>query len=472
MLGLTKTERNLLWREVIDAVESYIAQVETLPVCPPLDPAALRRMLSTFDFEVPMAPAEAVRVAAQNLCEHQLHSPHPSYFGLFNPKPTAMGIAADTLVAAFNPQLAAWSHSPFAAEVERHLVQVFGTRFGFPEECVDGTFCTAGAEANHTGVLAALTQCIPSFEARGVVAAEKRPSLYVSSESHHSFVKAARACGIGTESVRTIPVDDQLAMRLDVLEEQLEQDQTAGFRPFLLVGTAGTTGAGAVDPLPELARVAKREGAWFHVDAAWGGAAVLVPELRPLLAGCEEADSITFDAHKWLSVPMGAGIFLTRHPDILTRAFGTGNTYMPRDASGLDIVDPYSHSIQWSRRFAGLKVFLSLLVAGWSGYEAALRHQAAMGDLLRDQLRANCWRIVNRTRLPVVCFVDEARDDEEYLRAIVTRVLRSGKAWISSARIGGRPALRACITNYDTRPEHVEGLVTLLNEARSAVTGV
>jgi len=426
-------------------------------------------MLSRFDFDVPMSPREAVRVAAQNLSGNQVHSPHPSYFGLFNPKPTAMGIAADTLVAAFNPQLAAWSHSPCAAEVERHLVRVFGKRFGFPDDSVDGTFCTGGAEANHTGVLTALAHCIPSFESHGVLAAEKRPTLYVSSESHHSFVKAARACGIGTQSVRTIPADDQLAMRLDALQKQLEQDRAAGLLPFLLVGTAGTTGAGAVDPLPELARISRREGAWFHVDAAWGGAAVLVPELKELLAGCEQADSITFDAHKWLSVPMGAGMFLTRHTNILTRTFGTGNTYMPRDASGLDVVDPYSHSIQWSRRFTGLKVFLSLLVAGWSGYETALRHQAAMGDLLRDQLRANCWRIVNRSRLPVVCFVDQARDDEEYLRTIVTRVLRSGKAWISSARIGGKPVLRACITNYDTQAEHVESLVRVLNEARSGL---
>src|SRR5207249_952234 len=143
------------------------------------------------------------------------------------------------------------------------------------------------------------------------------------------------------------------------------------------------TSAGAIDPIPDLAGIAEREGLWYHVDAAWGGAAALLPELRPRLAGIERADSITFDALKWLSVPMGAGIFLTRHPSILERTFGTGTSYMPRDAAGLDVVDPYSHSMQWSRRFIGLKVYLSLLVAGWDGYAAAIRHQVAMGDRLR-----------------------------------------------------------------------------------------
>lgn len=469
VLGLPKAEREVLWQKTIEAVEKYLEHTGSLRVSPHLDPAGLRDELSRFDFKAPLPPCEAIDIVARNLSANQVHSPHPAYFGLFNPKPTSVGIAADALVAAFNPQLAAWSHSPFAAEVERHLVRTFGARFGFPLECADGTFCSGGAEANHTAVLTALADHFPKFESEGIVATDKRPVLYLSSESHHSFVKAARACGLGTRSVRTIAVDESLRMDLEALESQLKQDRAAGSAPFLLVGTAGTTGAGIVDPLPALAEFARREGLWFHVDAAWGGASVLVPELRPLLAGCELADSITFDAHKWLSVPMGAGMFLTRHPDILTRTFGTGNTYMPREAAGLDVVDPYSHSMQWSRRFTGLKVFLSLLVAGWPGYEEALRHQVTMGNLLRQRLSQEGWQAVNRTVLPVVCFVDSGREDEPYLQSILARVLATGKAWISGAKVGGRPVLRACITNYDTQPDHIEGLVRVLAEARDAV---
>src|SRR5262249_46635935 len=162
------------------------------------------------------------------------------------------------------------------------------------------------------------------------------------------------------------------------------------------VATAGTTSAGAIDPVGDLAEIASREGIWFHVDAAWGGAAALVPELRPALGGIEKADSITFDAHKWLSAPMGAGLYLTRHSNVLPRAFGVATDYMPRDAADLEVVDPFMHSMQWSRRFIGLKVFMALLVAGWEGYAEAIRRQVAMGDRLRERLQASGWGVVNR----------------------------------------------------------------------------
>ena len=186
-----------------------------------------------------------------------------------------------------------------------------------------------------------------------------------------------------------------------------------------------------------------------------------------MLAGIERADSITFDAHKWLSVPMGAGIFLTRHRGALDRTFRVANAYMPREAEGLDIADPYASSMQWSRRFIGLKVFLSLMVAGWGGYAAAIRHQTAMGDLLRRRLKEHGWRVVNETPLPTVCF-DAPELHSEALREIATSVVESGEAWISTTQVGaGRTVLRACITNHRTQPADVEALVVSLDRARA-----
>ena len=233
----------------------------------------------------------------------------------------------------------------------------------------------------------------------------------------------------------------------------------------MIVGTAGTTNAGIVDPLTELAAVAAREKLWLHVDAAWGGAAALVPELKPLLNGIEQADSITFDAHKWLSVPMGAGMYLTRHKDILKRTFYTPTQYMPREAAALNVPDPHLYTMQWSRRFTGLKLFLSLLAAGWDGYEDALRHQTAMGDLLRRRLRESDWTIDNDTPLPVVCFSSAEVDPHE----IAMRVVGSGDAWISTTLLRGKPVLRACITNYRTEPQDIEALLSALEQARDAV---
>lgn len=470
-LDLDPALRSGLWHRLAETIERYAAEVDGLPVAPALDTDALRGLLKPFDFESPVAPEAALDFAAEGLTRHQVHTPHARYFGLFNPAPTAMGVAADALVAAFNPQIAAWSHNPFAAEVEAHLCRAFGVRFGWQAAQVDGTFCSGGAEANHSALLVALVAAFPEFPEGGARALLAQPVFYVSQEAHHSFAKAARLCGLGAPACRSVPADAQLRLDLGALEDRLRRDRADGLAPFMVVATAGTTSAGAIDPLPELAALARREQLWLHADAAWGGAAALVPELRGLLAGLEQSDSITFDAHKWLSVPMGAGLFLTRHAGLLTRTFATRADYMPKDAAGLAVTDPFMHSMQWSRRFIGLKLFLSLAVAGWQGYAGALQRMAQVGDHLRERLAAQGWPVVNQTRLPIACFVDGRSPQgrsAEHLHEVAQRVVGSGRAWISTVLLGGeRPALRACITNYRTSEADVDALVEALDQARA-----
>jgi glutamate/tyrosine decarboxylase-like PLP-dependent enzyme len=189
-----------------------------------------------------------------------------------------------------------------------------------------------------------------------------------------------------------------------------------------------------------------------------------VPELRAALGDVGRSDSVTLDAHKWLSVPMGAGMFVTRHADALPNAFAITAAYVPPRGAD-DVVDPYAQSMQWSRRFIGLKLFLTLAVAGWDGYAAALRHQTAIGDLLRAELTRAGWRLANDTPLPVVCFDDPNGADVD---VIARTVAESGRAWISATRIGdGRPVLRACITSYRATAEDVAVLVEALERARS-----
>ncbi|HET8643912.1 MAG TPA: aminotransferase class V-fold PLP-dependent enzyme, partial [Vicinamibacteria bacterium] len=277
MLLLDQGTRAALWDRLVATIEDHLQGVGALPVAPRLDPAALRADLGRLTFETPLPALEALDVAIAGLRQHQVHTPHPRYFGLFNPAPGTMGIAADALVAAFNPQIAAWSHSPFAAEVERHLVRAFGGRLGYAE--ADGVFCSGGAEANHTALLAALTAAFPRFGEGGARALEAQPLLYVSSEAHHSFLKAARLSGLGTAAVREVAVDSAFRMDAGALRARIAEDRRAGHVPFLVVATAGTTSAGAIDPLAETAAVAEAERMWLHVDAAWGGAAVLTPVL-------------------------------------------------------------------------------------------------------------------------------------------------------------------------------------------------
>jgi glutamate/tyrosine decarboxylase-like PLP-dependent enzyme len=473
-LMLDANTRGELWQRLVEAIESYLNGVGEARVAPALDLDAIRGALAPFDFEQPVAPLEAFDFAVESLWRWQVHTPHPRYFGLFNPAPTTMGIAGDALVAAFNPQLAAWSHSPMAAEIEQHLIRALGERFGFDPARMEGTFTSGGAEANHTALLTALTRAFPEIGRRGMLAVRSQPVLYVSPEAHHSFLKAARLSGLGTEAVREVRVDSSLRMSPEDLVARIEEDRAAGSSPFLVVATVGSTSAGAIDPVEELAQVADEAGLWLHVDAAWGGGAALVPELRPVLAGAARADSITFDAHKWLSVPMGAGMYFTRHVGILERTFRVVTGYMPRDGAVLPVADPYAHSMQWSRRFIGLKLFLSLAVAGWAGYEEAIRRQAAMGDRLRERLRAEGWAVVNDTPLPVVCFVDSGREGRSasFLEAVAADVVASGEAWLSTVALGeGGPALRACVTNYRTGPEDVDALVAALGRARARQAG-
>ena len=469
-LLLNTDRRRDLWQQVAAILEDYLEQLPDLPVSPPLDPEAMRRRLAKFDFADPMAPDELVRFTAEQLSTGQVHVGHPGYFGLFNPAPSALGIAADTLVAGFNPQLAAWSHSPFAVEVERHLVRALGSRFGYPDDAVDGTFCAGGMEANHTSVLTALTHAFSDFARDGVRGLPGAPVLYVSAEAHDSFQKAARLTGLGHAAAVAIPTDAGLRMDTDALKEQIARDRSAGREPFMVVATMGTTSAGILDPADAIADIAASEGLWFHADAAWGGAVALVPELRELLRGVERSDSLTLDAHKWLSVPMGAGIYLTRRPGILEKTFRVGQSYMPSDARHLDIVDPYAASMQWSRRFTGLKLFMSLAAAGWDGYRDNIRRMSGLGDELRALLGERGWQVVCPTSLPVVCFVDEQHprgQDADYLQAIASQVVSSGKAWISTPVIGnGRTVLRACISSHRTSSADMERLMDTLDEAR------
>lgn len=470
-LLLDRQERLELWRSLVETIEKYIEGIREIPVAAEPTPEAARSLVKRFDFSRPLAPEEAIRMAADALSRTQVHTPHPRYFGLFNPTPTTVGIAADALVAAFNPQLAAWKHNPFAVEAERHLIRELGSRFGYDAETSDGVMTSGGSEANHTSLLAALTHAFPTLHRDGLCGLGAQPVFYVSAESHHSFHKAARLCGLGDSALREIPVDGDLRMEPAALESTIRDDREKGLAPFLVVGTVGTTSAGAIDPLREIGEIAARENLWFHADAAWGGAAALVPELRPLLVGIERADSITLDAHKWLSAPMGAGIFLSQHSEILHKAFHISASYVPPQAAGIETADFYESSMQWSRRFIGLKVFLSLAVVGWDGYAEVLRQTTAMGVELRRGLDANDWEVVNSTPLPICCFQDRSSQQGRsaaHLEAIAQGVITSGKAWISTTRLRSAvPVLRACITSYRTNGEDLRILISALNEARA-----
>ncbi|MFN8570546.1 MAG: aminotransferase class V-fold PLP-dependent enzyme [Gemmatimonadaceae bacterium] len=448
-------------------IDRVYDRVRDLPVTPAVTvPELRRRVEQAFDFERERTTIDVFDEAVGLLRDYSLQVTHPRYFGLFNPAVLPSTIIADAIVALYNTQAGGWSHGPAANEMERVVLQHLAAALGFAPGTTSAHFTSGGNEANHTAVIAALAHTFPEWSERGVRAIEGTPVVYVSSESHHSFLKVLRAAGLGTDALRAIPADDRFRLQAAPVAAAIERDLGLGHRPMMVVATAGTTGAGAIDPIEDLAQVARRFGLWFHVDAAWGGAAALIPRLRPLLRGVEQADSVTWDAHKWLNVPLGAGMFFTRHESALARAFGVDTGYIPPTEAGA--VDLYKYSMQWSRRFIGLKLLFVLAEHGREGLATLLDGQARMGDRLRAQLQATGWTVTNDTPLPLVCFTHaDIGRDRAATSAFVSKVLARGRVWVSEVNLPGQGwVLRACITSFRVNAGDLDVLVSELEVVR------
>jgi aromatic-L-amino-acid/L-tryptophan decarboxylase len=449
-------------RQVARRFESWNASVRERPVTPRLSEAELAARVTSYDFERPRELSELVEEAADLLEQGSLHATHPRYFGLFVPGVTGAGVAADALAAVYNPQLGSWWHGPAAAHIERRALEFFRDRIGLPASS-SATFTTGGSEANLTGVLAALAAAFPRHGEDGLAGA--RPTLYLSDQAHDSFVKIARTVGLGTRAVRRVASDARQRMGVPALADAIARDRDEGCAPFLVVATVGTTATGAIDPLAAIADLCARERLWLHADAAWGGIALLSDALRGHAAGLERADSVTWDAHKTLPVPMGAGMFFVRDRRFTERVFAVRTAYVPDAQDGA--LDAYQQTLQWSRRFIGLKVFLTLAALGREGVERMVDRQAAMADLLRSELAADGWTIANDSPLPLVCFRDGDAPPER-TTALVESVVAEGAVWISEVRLpDGRRWLRACITHAEAGPADVRALVEALCRARS-----
>lgn len=426
----------------------------------PLTPVTSRlreRVAASFDPDVVISLDEALTRAHTLLRDGITHSTHPRHMGLFIPTTDLASVVADALVAHFNPQLSVRAAAPAAVEMEHHTLAAFAQRLGFDPATTAMHFTTGGAEANHSALVCALARAVPTYPREGLCA--HRVAVYASEASHASITKAAQVTGVGAANVRRIAVDRRGRMRVDALEAAFGDDHTRGIVPVMVVATAGTTAVGAIDPLREVLDATARVGAWGHVDAAWGGLAALSPATRTLLDGIERADSVTWDAHKALPVAMGAGMFFTREIAALRAVFAVDAPYVMRHEND---EDPYATSLQWSRRFMGLKVLLTLVTRGWSGLRTMVERQFALADRLREGARSVGWQVVNDTALPVVCVTHpRLRAGTLPARKAMLQLWRDGVAWVSTVQINGKvPALRACITHVESTEHDVDALVS------------
>jgi aromatic-L-amino-acid/L-tryptophan decarboxylase len=427
------------------------------PVNPTMDVGSFKDTLADFDFESPRGLDELLPWAIETLECGVVHLTHPRYFGLFNPSPSFPAECAERIVSAFNPQLATSTTSPIAVEMEAHVIRAIAQRAGLPAGSA-GHFTSGGTEANFTALTCALTNANPRFGTDGVAAFAGPPTIYVSKDAHLAWHKIAHQSGIGRASVRLIDVDRSGRMDASCLADAIAADRANGRIPVMVVATAGTTGAGMIDPLADCAEIARAAHAWFHVDAAWGGALIASERLRGALAGIEDADSITMDGHKWFATTMSCGMFITRDAGLLSDAFHVSTNYMP---SNVQHLDPYVTTVQWSRRFLGLRLFLSLAAAGWRGYAEHVERSIGLIGLLRQELIALGWMIANDSPLAVLCA--EPPWSSPDVRSIVRDIVASGSAWVSTTVFGGRDVIRMCVTNGWTMPEDIRSLARSLH---------
>ena len=444
-----------LTRELARAQARIVAGSAT----PTLAMEAFREELAAFDFAAPQ-PLQSLLDWSIPMLEHGVvHLTHPRYFGLFNPNPSFPAQCADRIVGSFNPQVASSATSPAAVALEAHVIRMVGRRAGLPAQC-GGHFTSGGSEANYTALLCALTRSLPAFATDGARAFAGPPVFYTSQECHRSWVKIAHQAGIGRSAARLVATDGTGRMSMPALSASIAADRARGCVPVLIVASAGTTNAGMIDPLAACAELAAQNGLWFHVDAAWGGAMIASDKLRGALAGLEQADSATIDAHKWFATTMGCGMFLVRDGSAPSCVFQVSASYMP---SHEGTVDPYMNSAQWSRRFLGLRLFLSLAAAGWSGHAAHIERAVQQTAKIREQLEARGYSIVNDSPLAVLAAVPPARLGDP--RTMVDRVLQSGRAWVSLARFEEQDVVRICVTHGETSEQDLSILVAALTQA-------
>ncbi|HEX6058435.1 MAG TPA: aspartate aminotransferase family protein [Gemmatimonadaceae bacterium] len=403
------------------------------------------------------------------LFDRSLFNGHPRFFGYITSSPAPIGMLGDFLAAVVNANVGAWRLSPMASEIEAQTVRWIAELMGYPATC-GGLLVSGGNMANMVGLFAARAAAAGWDVRADGVAASGAPRLrvYASGETHTWLQKATDLAGLGTSAVRWIPTDDELRLDPAALRAAIEADLAAGDRPMMAVGTAGTVSTGVVDPLPEIARICRDLGVWFHVDGAYGALAARVPGAPAELAGLSLADSVAVDPHKWLYAPLEAGCTLVRDPERLRAAFSYHPPYYHFGQEATNFVD---FGPQNSRGFRALKVWLALRHVGRDGYERMIGDDIALARRLDAAVRRHPALEPVSQALSITAFryvPDDLRAGigteavERRLNALnealLERIQRSGEAFVSNAVVRGRYVLRACIVNFNTTAADVDAL--------------
>ncbi|MBS7545755.1 pyridoxal phosphate-dependent decarboxylase family protein [Ancylobacter oerskovii] len=382
------------------------------------------------------------------------------FFGYVFGSGEPVGALGDLLASVLNQNVGAWRSAPAAVAVEQAVIGWLADAIGCPG--FTGSLCGGGSSANLMALAMAREAKLPANEDGA------RPGIvYASEQVHMSVPKAVALIGLGRRNLRLIPVDAEKRMRLDALEAAIAQDRAAGRTPLAIVATAGTVATGAIDPLPAIAAIARREDLWMHVDGAFGVLAALAAPA--LFEGLSQADSLSLDAHKWLYQPVDCGCLLHRHGDVARETFSHSGDYVR--ALNTDPGEAFAYfeeSLELSRRFRALKLWMSLQYHGRAAFRAAIARDLAHARLLERAVAARPeLELLSTGPLSAVCFRHREKDNEALLRRVIAR----RRVFLSNATLDARFALRACFVNHRTTEEDVRLIVEEVIAAAGEIDG-
>ncbi|OGU73817.1 MAG: amino acid decarboxylase [Ignavibacteria bacterium RIFCSPLOWO2_02_FULL_55_14] len=469
-------------RRAVDDTAKFLASMPKGSVTAGSAPKRIRKLLGTGKLpQRGMAPGPLLRATTKLLFDESLFNGHPRFWGYITSSPAPLGMLGDLIASAVNPNVGAWVLSPVASEIEAQTIRWIAELIGYPTTC-GGLLVSGGNMANFIGFLAARkAKATWDIRTGGLRSGPAAMTVYVSQETHTWIHKAVDLFGLGLESIRWIPVDADRRMNVKELEQRIAMDRSAGYLPMLVVGTAGTVGVGAVDPLRDIAAVCRRQEVWFHVDGAYGAPAAALPGISDDLLALSEADSLALDPHKWLYSPLEAGCTLVKNPAHLEDAFSFHPEYYNFKVSEEEpALNYYELGMQNSRGFRALKVWLALRMVGKAGFVQMIRDDISLSRAMFDAVRRQPALEPFAQNLSIATFRYLPQDlrgkgeaAAEYVndlnRELLNRLQTGGEAFISNAVVDGTYLLRACIVNFRTKLADVKSLPELVVRIGSQV---
>jgi aromatic-L-amino-acid decarboxylase len=433
--------------------------LERRPVAPEVDRATLMEQFAGTLPEEGIGLLAVLEEFRERVLPACMGTPHPLYLGLVNSSPLPGAALADLLTSSLNNNGGAFHQSPAMTACEAEVIRAFARLFDMPQE-TEGMLLPGGTWATLQGLALARARAI------GKRAPDQGLRVYTSDAAHFSVTRSASVVGIGSEDIVSLPSVGRGELDTHLLAETIRRDRRAGKMPIAVVASAGTTGTGALDPIAEIVELCASENIWLHIDACYGGAIALLPELRSLLAGAGRAQSIAVDPHKWFFIPVTAALLLVREPGLAADFFDTAHgSYIP----GAGAIDAWRRGIPTTRRSSGLTVWMAIRAHGWRTVREAVARNIALTRLLEELLAQRGFRVLPDGKLSIACARWEtpncdASSCDHLQEELTRRVVDTGKCWFSTVRHEGRLWLRFNLVNLYTREEHIRCLVDLLAE--------